>query len=269
MPVVAVHTRNVARPAPWKAASRKQHPQQRRQQRTMVVKAEAGSSLPKRESSSVSDEIAMNVAPQHSRGAARLRPRWVDSCCRRHLPAEPLLPVPLSGLSPSGSAGATLADKRSLLDKVDCFIFDCDGVIWRGDSVIEGVPATLDMLRDMVGRGCCPELVGPCRLHPPLAQAPQSCRTLHAACSSRRLWLGPMSGALPPDARTLHCWCNNPPPASRPPAPMPCPAGQAAGVRDQQLHQEPRRLPEEVHRAGAERQGRGDLLVVLCRRRLP
>lgn len=92
VPVVAVQTRGLARPAAWKAASRKQHPQQRKQQRTMVVRAEAGSSLPKR---------------------------------------------------------ATLADKRTLLDKVDCFIFDCDGVIWRGDSVIEGVPETLDMLRDM------------------------------------------------------------------------------------------------------------------------
>ncbi|BDA44388.1 Glycerol-3-phosphate phosphatase [Coccomyxa sp. Obi] len=38
-------------------------------------------------------------------------------------------------------------DKRALLDKVDCFIFDCDGVIWRGDSIIDGVPETLDALR--------------------------------------------------------------------------------------------------------------------------
>jgi hypothetical protein len=75
------------------------------------------------------------------------------------------------------------------VNKVDCFIFDCDGkckaisptsddtsclsdepgrmligtaiitpilysyglgVIWRGDSVIEGVPETLEMLRSMV-----------------------------------------------------------------------------------------------------------------------
>ena len=46
---------------------------------------------------------------------------------------------------------ATLEDKKALIDKVDCFIFDCDGVIWRGDSVIEGVPETLDMLRAKVG----------------------------------------------------------------------------------------------------------------------
>ena len=31
--------------------------------------------------------------------------------------------------------------------QVEAFIFDCDGVIWRGDSLIEGVPETLSMLR--------------------------------------------------------------------------------------------------------------------------
>ena len=34
-----------------------------------------------------------------------------------------------------------------LLDSVDVFIFDCDGVIWKGDSLIDGVPAVLEMLR--------------------------------------------------------------------------------------------------------------------------
>ena len=34
-----------------------------------------------------------------------------------------------------------------LLDSVDIFIFDCDGVIWKGDSLIDGVPAVLEMLR--------------------------------------------------------------------------------------------------------------------------
>lgn len=36
-----------------------------------------------------------------------------------------------------------------LLKKTDVFIFDCDGVIWKGDSVIDGVPAVLDKLREM------------------------------------------------------------------------------------------------------------------------
>jgi phosphoglycolate phosphatase len=50
----------------------------------------------------------------------------------------------------NGSAGpqkATIEDKKALIEKVDCFIFDCDGVIWKGDSLIEGVPETLDFLR--------------------------------------------------------------------------------------------------------------------------
>jgi 4-nitrophenyl phosphatase/phosphoglycolate phosphatase len=41
-----------------------------------------------------------------------------------------------------------LTDPRpQLLDNVDVFIFDCDGVIWRGDSVIPGIPETLAKLR--------------------------------------------------------------------------------------------------------------------------
>jgi len=36
-----------------------------------------------------------------------------------------------------------------LVDSVETFIFDCDGVIWKGDSLIEGVPETIDMLRAM------------------------------------------------------------------------------------------------------------------------
>lgn len=42
-----------------------------------------------------------------------------------------------------------LSDPSSLLDRTDMFIFDCDGVIWRGDSVIDGVPQVLDRLREM------------------------------------------------------------------------------------------------------------------------
>ncbi|KAE7995196.1 hypothetical protein FH972_000021 [Carpinus fangiana] len=34
-----------------------------------------------------------------------------------------------------------------LVDSVEAFLFDCDGVIWKGDTLIDGVPQTLDMLR--------------------------------------------------------------------------------------------------------------------------
>ncbi|XP_052202938.1 phosphoglycolate phosphatase 2 [Diospyros lotus] len=38
-------------------------------------------------------------------------------------------------------------DVRHLLDSVDAFLFDCDGVIWKGHKLIDGVAQTLDMLR--------------------------------------------------------------------------------------------------------------------------
>jgi len=41
------------------------------------------------------------------------------------------------------------SDKKPLVDSVETFIFDCDGVIWKGDSLIEGVKETIAMLRGM------------------------------------------------------------------------------------------------------------------------
>ena len=38
---------------------------------------------------------------------------------------------------------------QELVDATETFIFDCDGVIWKGDSLIEGVPETLELLRSM------------------------------------------------------------------------------------------------------------------------
>ncbi|KAL5574844.1 hypothetical protein UlMin_016543 [Ulmus minor] len=35
----------------------------------------------------------------------------------------------------------------NLLDSIDAFLFDCDGVVWKGDSLIDGVPETLNLLR--------------------------------------------------------------------------------------------------------------------------
>nr|CAB3484951.1 unnamed protein product [Digitaria exilis] len=42
---------------------------------------------------------------------------------------------------------AKLEDADALIDSVETFIFDCDGVIWKGDKLIDGVPETLDLLR--------------------------------------------------------------------------------------------------------------------------
>ena len=84
-----------------------------------------------------------------ARPSARAPPPAVDA----HLLHQQDLLHPPHPLHPPSQAAhkATLEDKKALIDKVDCFIFDCDGVIWRGDSVIEGVPETLDMLRAKVG----------------------------------------------------------------------------------------------------------------------
>ncbi|ORY50767.1 2-phosphoglycolate phosphatase [Rhizoclosmatium globosum] len=38
---------------------------------------------------------------------------------------------------------------RALLDSVDTFLFDCDGVIWHGDNLIPNVAHVLERLREM------------------------------------------------------------------------------------------------------------------------
>ena len=43
--------------------------------------------------------------------------------------------------------------QEELLDNVDVFIFDCDGVIWKGDSLIDGVGEILEKLR-AAGKKC-------------------------------------------------------------------------------------------------------------------
>ncbi|XP_002534339.3 phosphoglycolate phosphatase 2 [Ricinus communis] len=36
---------------------------------------------------------------------------------------------------------------RTLFDSVEAFLFDCDGVIWKGDKLIDGVSQSLELLR--------------------------------------------------------------------------------------------------------------------------
>ena len=36
----------------------------------------------------------------------------------------------------------------ALVDKYDTWLFDCDGVIWRGDHIIDGVIDALEILRE-------------------------------------------------------------------------------------------------------------------------
>ena len=42
---------------------------------------------------------------------------------------------------------STPSEYAKLLDNHDTWLFDCDGVLWRGDHLIEGATQVLDMLR--------------------------------------------------------------------------------------------------------------------------
>ncbi|PKS06832.1 hypothetical protein jhhlp_006908 [Lomentospora prolificans] len=59
-------------------------------------------------------------------------------------------------MSPAAPSHAMLKSKylsgdstaiSEFLDRFDVFLFDCDGVLWSGDHVFEGVPETLNLLR--------------------------------------------------------------------------------------------------------------------------
>ena len=41
---------------------------------------------------------------------------------------------------------------HSFVDSIDTFLFDCDGVLWSGSSLIPGALDTLQMLHDKVTR---------------------------------------------------------------------------------------------------------------------
>eukprot|EP01135_Chromosphaera_perkinsii_P004425 Nk52_evm3s281 gene=Nk52_evmTU3s281 len=38
---------------------------------------------------------------------------------------------------------------KEILDNHDCFVFDCDGVLWRGNEIIPGIKNAMDTLRQM------------------------------------------------------------------------------------------------------------------------
>ena len=46
------------------------------------------------------------------------------------------------------------AEAKALLDSTDAFLFDCDGVLWRGTSPVDGAKDVIEKLREAV-RGCC------------------------------------------------------------------------------------------------------------------
>lgn len=62
--------------------------------------------------------------------------------------ASPIMKIPL-GSQPAAPIRprVKICVPRVGCSQTDVFIFDCDGVIWKGDSLIEGVPSVLDRLR--------------------------------------------------------------------------------------------------------------------------
>lgn len=41
---------------------------------------------------------------------------------------------------------------EALLDKYDTWLFDCDGVLWNGDRLVDGAKEALEMLRRQSAR---------------------------------------------------------------------------------------------------------------------
>ena len=53
-------------------------------------------------------------------------------------------------ISATSSTAARLGsreDYANLLDKYDTWLFDCDGVLWQGDKLIDGATDVLKLLR--------------------------------------------------------------------------------------------------------------------------
>lgn len=92
------------------------------------------------------------VAPQSTFVRA---PHRLVSLRRRPVPTFRVRTTNPSTMSPAMIAAEEtksvpkLSDPTNLLSRIDTFIFDCDGVVWRGDSLIDGVPETVAYLRSI------------------------------------------------------------------------------------------------------------------------
>lgn len=83
--------------------------------------------------------------------ARRSSRRFVQALSREHrrLRQRALVRQLATAIEAPVSAGEAvrLTNPSDLLDGADVFIFDCDGVIWKGDSLIDRVPQVLEKLR--------------------------------------------------------------------------------------------------------------------------
>lgn len=63
-------------------------------------------------------------------------------------PSAPSAPTMTAVVQPT-TVAPKLTDATDLITRTNVFIFDCDGVVWRGDSLIDQVPETIEYLRSI------------------------------------------------------------------------------------------------------------------------
>ena len=51
---------------------------------------------------------------------------------------------------------SSLDEYHQLLDRYDTWLFDCDGVLWRGSTLVDGAKEFLQLLRSKSGVFCVP-----------------------------------------------------------------------------------------------------------------
>lgn len=65
-------------------------------------------------------------------------------------PSTPVHVSPsMTATAPSTTPTKKLSNAEDVLSRTNIFIFDCDGVVWRGDSLIDGVPETIEYIRSL------------------------------------------------------------------------------------------------------------------------
>ena len=92
----------------------------------------------------------LGVAAGYQMGAARFASRSLRGGATAAVSMSAAAPPADAVSMKSAGLCSKLTVPSELLDKTDVFIFDCDGVIWKGDSLIDGVPATLKGRRVLV-----------------------------------------------------------------------------------------------------------------------
>ena len=98
--------------------------------------------------------LAMFALVGGSRTAAsRICSRRVVACRMSTAAQSDAIQVAVDGLrslslsQPPFAVIETVEAARSFLDDHDAFLFDCDGVLWRGNNLLPGTVETLDLLR--------------------------------------------------------------------------------------------------------------------------